>query len=578
MKSIQISQRNAGFFTFFLSGICAISSGIIVSILQETYRFDYGITGTLLSLMNIGNLLAGFAAGILPSKIGMKKTVVLLTFGYGIGYFLIGISGWVWILMIAFFLVGIGKGSTINTCTILVGNHSKDRTKGMNLMHSCYAFGALLCPFFIAAAANINRLFPMFLLGTLGAILWIAFVKTPMEIGNIPIKQKTDWGFLKNKKFWLITGLLFSQNAAEISVNGWLVTYFKDSGIISGELSPYTVTVMWTATLIARMLIAFVVPIKDAASSMIKMGIGCIIFYICTIMAHTQLSAIVFLFAFAFFMAGMNPTAVASAGRMTSVTSMGVMLPVASSGAIIMPWIIGIIAEHGGIELGMASNIIPCTAMLLFAIAVKRLQQKEQSLQSKESFTQGKERLDIVDQKGIPTGKTIDRIEAHKKGVLHRTSHVWLLRKKEGKVQILLQKRSDNKDSYPGCYDISSAGHIPAGTDFIPSALRELKEELGVTAKESDLHYCGQRQYQYEEIFYGKVFKDNQISNIYAMWMDREENWFQLQKEEVAEVKWFDLEECIILVEEKKIPNCIFLDELELVKRYILQMEKGIHC
>ena len=74
-----------------------------------------------------------------------------------------------------------------------------------------------------------------------------------------------------------------------------------------------------------------------------------------------------------FSMAGMNPTAVASAGRMTSVTSMGVMLPVASSGAIIMPWIIGIVAEYAGIELGMASNVISCVTMLLFAIAIKRL-------------------------------------------------------------------------------------------------------------------------------------------------------------------------------------------------------------
>ena len=77
---------------------------------------------------------------------------------------------------------------------------------------------------------------------------------------------------------------------------------------------------------------------------MIKMGIGCIIFYVGLMMANTQMSAILLLFAFAFSMAGMNPTAVASAGRMTSVTSMGVMLPVASSGAIIMPWIIGIVA------------------------------------------------------------------------------------------------------------------------------------------------------------------------------------------------------------------------------------------
>ena len=92
-------------------------------------------------------------------------------------------------------------------------------------------------------------------------------------------------------------------------------------------------------------------------------------------MASTQTTAILLLFAFAFAMAGMNPTAVASAGRMTSAASMGIMLPAASSGAIIMPWIIGMVAEHAGIEIGMASNIIPCAGMLLFSVAVKRLKE-----------------------------------------------------------------------------------------------------------------------------------------------------------------------------------------------------------
>ena len=53
--------RNTGYITFFLSGICAISSGIIVSILQGKYEFDYGMTGTMLGLMSIGNMAASFA-------------------------------------------------------------------------------------------------------------------------------------------------------------------------------------------------------------------------------------------------------------------------------------------------------------------------------------------------------------------------------------------------------------------------------------------------------------------------------------------------------------------------------------
>ena len=99
--------------------------------------------------------------------------------------------------------------------------------------------------------------------------------------------------------------------------------------------------------------------------------------------------------------------------------------------------------------------------------------------------------LDIVDKNGIPTGKTVDRETAHAQGIPHRTSHVWIVRRKGKKLQVLLQKRSEQKDSYPGCYDISSAGHIPAGVDFVPSALRELKEELGVEADAGQLRYCG---------------------------------------------------------------------------------------
>ncbi len=173
--------------------------------------------------------------------------------------------------------------------------------------------------------------------------------------------------------------------------------------------------------------------------------------------------------------------------------------------------------------------------------------------------------LDIVDEHGVPTGEVIERTKAHESGVRHRTSHVWILRKKAGRLQVLVQKRSEGKDSHPGCYDISSAGHIPAGEDFISSALRELKEELGVEAEERELIYCGQRHFAYEQEFYGKLFSDNQVSNVYILWRDMEPEEFTLQKEEVSEVRWFDFVECMKAVEKNRIPHCMHLDELEMV-------------
>lgn len=176
------------------------------------------------------------------------------------------------------------------------------------------------------------------------------------------------------------------------------------------------------------------------------------------------------------------------------------------------------------------------------------------------------ELLDVVDEAGRPTGAVVERETAHREGIRHRTSHVWIFRRRGGRVQVLLQKRSDEKDSYPGCYDISSAGHIPAGADFVPSALRELREELGVTVQPEQLLYCGQRRFRFEADFHGRRFRDNQVSNIYALWLDREETGFALQKEEVSAVRWMDFFECMDAVRENRFPHCIYMEELEILR------------
>ena len=71
-----------------------------------------------------------------PVYWALKPSVLLLTIGYAVGYGIMGLTGVEILLAVAFFVVGIAKGSVINTCTILVSDHSADRTRGMNLMHS----------------------------------------------------------------------------------------------------------------------------------------------------------------------------------------------------------------------------------------------------------------------------------------------------------------------------------------------------------------------------------------------------------------------------------------------------------
>ena len=53
------------------------------------------------------------------------------------------------------------------------------------------------------------------------------------------------------------------------------------------------------------------------------------------------------------------------------------------------------------------------------------------------------ELLDLVDENGVPTGEVKERELVHRDGDRHRTSHVWLFRQRNGRWQVLLQKRSE---------------------------------------------------------------------------------------------------------------------------------------
>ena len=70
--------------------------------------------------------------------------------------------------------------------------------------------------------------------------------------------------------------------------------------------------------------------------------------------------------------------------------------------------------------------------------------------------------LDVVDETGTPTGETVERAEAHREGVRHRTSHVWIARNRNGRIQLLLQKRCMQKDSFPGCFFFFAAEEMYA--------------------------------------------------------------------------------------------------------------------
>ena len=98
------------------------------------------------------------------------------------------------------------------------------------------------------------------------------------------------------------------------------------------------------------------------------------------------------------------------------------------------------------------------------------------------------ELIDILNADGVPLGKTAMKSKAHKKGLFHATVHIWFYTE-DGKL--LIQKRTSNKDTHPGLWDVSVAGHIGSGESIIDSAIREVQEEIGLAITGIELKKIG---------------------------------------------------------------------------------------
>lgn len=130
------------------------------------------------------------------------------------------------------------------------------------------------------------------------------------------------------------------------------------------------------------------------------------------------------------------------------------------------------------------------------------------------------ELLDLYDSDLKPTGLTIERGRRVPSGMMIPIVAVYVY---NNLGQYLIQKVAPRK----GNYYSTTAGHVQSGEhDFAQAMLRELKEEIGLSATKSELKLVKIRRYDYKFTF------------LYMLKSNVPAEMLRLQKEEVESVMW----------------------------------------
>ena len=364
------------YIIFLINGMLALSIGALLPFIREAKGLEYAFSGMLVSLHSVGNLISSFFGGALAVRFGRKRSILFFNACLAISYLMILVSGNMVCLVLAFLMTGLARGATSNFCNAVINDLAPGKAGIVNGLHAMFSVGAFIFPIIlmgITSSSADNWTYACVLMLVMGVISWILYFLIPVQ-NQVAQKEKgsSSLGFFKEPMFYLVIVTMFFYLCAEQGVIGWLVTYFKDTGLLSASLSQLMASVQWIMILAGRLTVVWLSARIKKEKLLPVMGVGLVVFFLLLINSNTTPWIVVGIMGFGFSMAGIYPTTVSFSGKLNQKYPLcwSFILTIASMGSILMPSVIGRIAESAGIGAGMSSVAVAVVVDLICIIAL----------------------------------------------------------------------------------------------------------------------------------------------------------------------------------------------------------------
>ena len=351
-------------------GIVLTTLGAVLPSVIERFGIDTAAAGSLFLLMTFGILLGSLVFGPIVDRNGYKGMLLLATALIAVGIEGIAFAPSMAWLRVAVVVVGFGGGIINGGTNALVADVSADdRTAGLSLLGVFFGVGAVGVPFVLASL--LGTFSHSAIIAAVGAFVAVPFVITaatpfpaPKQPQGFPLA--TARRLLRDPVLLLMGLMLFLQSGIEITVGGWTATFFKDELRITERRALVYLSLYWFGMMLARLALGSV--LKRAAPTRVQLACIALGFVgaATLILARDASVAALGVFLLGVGFAATFPVVLGFVGDRyaeLSGTAFSVVIVMALTGGMLLPWLTGVLGATYGLRTSFA--IVPVALVLL---------------------------------------------------------------------------------------------------------------------------------------------------------------------------------------------------------------------
>lgn len=360
--------------SFFINGMIAVITGIILKYIYVSTGIGYGKIGFSVSVQAIFNMFGGLATGFLINRYGRKFTLALFCVLFSLFGSLAFLTSFPLILCVMA-LTGFGWGICNNIIHLMLIESSGRSSSSISTLHTSYAVGSFFGPFLITffTLNNLSWKFPALLVSVCSIFLIPFLLKIPSKTRPDQIEEPSTsvqpdktavcdseiTASSLGKGFFLCIALYFLYVGTEISMNSWIPVFLEFHRNFEPAYAQLAISVLWLVIIFSRLGCILIRKKYSNASILAVQCSGVFFSLMLFIFSNGYVMTFISIIILGISMGGLSPSNAENAKKyLTNSTTSGIIFTGSGLGSMSLPLLAGYITGTSSIFYGMISIII----------------------------------------------------------------------------------------------------------------------------------------------------------------------------------------------------------------------------